>query len=180
MKFKFLFFIICLVALFAFQAKVVMPIVYDIVASDFFLEDSGDEVNRTSSSTLMTNAAFNQCNTYVANDVLSDHTITFPKSPLNAFSLGNYKYVINADIEVTPESPPSVTRRYVCRIKFHNDDENTDASDSENWDILFTEVGREVNGFFLINAIAWAAVAFGGSGAWKKHREAGLIAEAPK
>ncbi len=47
------------------------------------------------------------------------------------------------------------------------------------WDILFTDIGKEVNGFFLINAIAWAAVSFGGSGAWNKHREAGLTAEKP-
>ena len=134
MKFKFLFFIICLVALFAFQAKVVMPIVYDIVASDFFLEDSGDEVNRTSSSTLMTNAAFNQCNTYVANDVLSDHTITFPKSPLNAFSLGNFRYVINADIDIQPADAAVFTRRYVCRIQYDNDD-SSEASNSDSWTI---------------------------------------------
>ena len=48
------------------------------------------------------------------------------------------------------------------------------------WDNLFKNVGREVNGFFLINAIAWIAVAVGGSGAWKKHREKGLNDDVPK
>ncbi len=38
------------------------------------------------------------------------------------------------------------------------------------WDNLFKNVGREVNGFFLVNGIAWIAVAVGGSGAWNKHR----------
>ncbi len=47
----------------------------------------------------------------------------------------------------------------------------------EYWDHLFKQVGKEVNGFFLINAIAWLAVAVGGSGAWEEHRKAGLKAE---
>jgi hypothetical protein len=40
------------------------------------------------------------------------------------------------------------------------------------WDTLFKQVGKEVNGFFLINVIAWLAVAAGGDGAWKGHRAA--------
>jgi len=49
----------------------------------------------------------------------------------------------------------------------------------EFWDHLFKKVGKDVNGFFLINVIAWLAVAVGGSGAWNKHREAGLKANRP-
>ncbi|MFW5443451.1 MAG: DUF1353 domain-containing protein [Methylococcaceae bacterium] len=52
-------------------------------------------------------------------------------------------------------------------------------ADKEVWDTLFKNVGREVNGFFLINGIAWAAVALGGSGAWNEHRKAGLQADKP-
>ncbi len=134
MKFKFLFFVAALVALFAFQAKVVMPIVYDIIASDFFLEDSGDDANRVSASTQMTNAAFNQCNNYIASDVLPDHTLTFPKSPLNAFSLGNFRYVINADIDIQPVDAASFTRRYVCRIQY-DDDDSSEASNPDDWSV---------------------------------------------
>jgi len=39
------------------------------------------------------------------------------------------------------------------------------------WDELFLQVGRDVNGFKLINFVAWLGVALGGSGAWKGHRE---------
>ena len=49
----------------------------------------------------------------------------------------------------------------------------------DSWDILFKNVGKEVNGFFLINAIAWLAVAIGGSEAWNKHRDASLEPENP-
>lgn len=47
------------------------------------------------------------------------------------------------------------------------------------WDKLFLDVGREVNGFELINAIAWLAVAIGGDGAWNGHRQRGAIATKP-
>lgn len=47
------------------------------------------------------------------------------------------------------------------------------------WDNLFKNVGKQVNGFFLINVIAWVAVAVGGSGAWDAHRKAELKAKKP-
>jgi hypothetical protein len=37
-----------------------------------------------------------------------------------------------------------------------------DGAGKDYWDSLFKNVGKEVNGFFLINGIAWIAVAVGG------------------
>ncbi len=48
------------------------------------------------------------------------------------------------------------------------------------WDNLFKQVGKDVNGFFLINIIAWLAVAIAGNGAWNKHRSADLKAKIPE
>jgi hypothetical protein len=135
MNSKMILFFIILIALLAFQAKVIMPILFDIASSDIFLEDSGDEANRLSTNTTMTDTAYNQCNFYIANDLLPEHTFTFPKQPLNAFSLGNYSYVINADFDIIPNDAASFTRRYVCRIKYLNEDDNTGISDFENWSI---------------------------------------------
>ena len=47
------------------------------------------------------------------------------------------------------------------------------------WDKLFEDVGEEVNGFFLINAIASLAVAVSGNSAWNEHREADLKPDTP-
>ncbi len=132
---KFILFVICLVGLFAFQSKVIMPVIYDIAASDFFLEDSGDEKNRMSTSNLLTNSAFDQCNKYIENKLSPDNSITFPDQPLNAFSLGNFQYIINADIEILPPQEAPFSRRYVCRIKFLQEDDNTATSNSENWSV---------------------------------------------
>jgi len=127
--------IVGLVILLAFQAKVVMPIVYDIAASSFFLEDSGDEVNRTSTSNLMTDTAFTQCNTYIANEALPNQSINFSEKPINAFSLGNFRYVINADIEIQPVDAAPIFKRYVCRIAYKNGDDTTGLSEADNWSV---------------------------------------------
>ena len=47
------------------------------------------------------------------------------------------------------------------------------------WDTLFKDTGKEINGFFLINLIAWIAVAAAGSSSWDAHRKAGLKPKPP-
>jgi len=135
MKNKVILFIACLAALLLFQYKLVMPFIYEIAASDLFLEDTGDEVNRQSSETIMTTAAYKQCNAYIANDVLDNTTVKFSDQPINAFSLGSFRYVINADIQIQPANAASFTRRYVCRIKLTNNDENANLAEADNWSI---------------------------------------------
>ncbi|MCK4842705.1 MAG: hypothetical protein KAT04_12615 [Methylococcales bacterium] len=135
MNIKFILFLIGLIALLAFQAKIVMPVVKDIASSDFFMDDSGDEQNRLSVTSLMTNAAHSQCNTYISNELLPDHALSFSKQPLNLFSLGNFQYLVNADLEITPENTASFTRRYACRIKYDEGDDKSGLSDPENWSI---------------------------------------------
>ena len=135
MKNKVFLFVIALIALLLFQAKIIMPFVKDIATSDLFLEDSGDEINRISTQNLMTESAFNRCNTHIATEVLPDTALTFPLQPINAFSLGNFQYVINADIEISPSNAATFTRRYVCRIKYLNGSDNTGVSDADNWSV---------------------------------------------
>ena len=132
---KFFLFIICLIALLTFQIKIVMPFVYDIVASDLFLEDSGDEKSYTSTHSLMTESAFNQCNFYIANELYPDLTFTFQPKPLNAFKLGNFEYVINADVDILPADSAAFIKKYVCRIKYQNKQDTSGLDDIANWSI---------------------------------------------
>ena len=135
MKNKVFLFVACLVLLLVFQAKVVVPFAYDIAASDIFLEDSGDEASRISTNNNMTNEAFEQCNNHIANEILADdYTLIFAKTPANAFSLGSYRYVINADIEIQPTDGASFRRLYVCRIKYSMTDDS-DPSIADNWSV---------------------------------------------
>jgi hypothetical protein len=43
------------------------------------------------------------------------------------------------------------------------------------WDDLFRAVGAQVNGFGVINLIAWFALVAGGGRAWNKHRRPGRL-----
>ena len=134
-KNKVVLFVIGLVALLAFQYKAVMPFLYEIAASDLFLVDSDDKLNRVSSNTAMTDNAFMQCNSYIANELFPEHSFTFPDQPRNAFSLGNYEYLINVDIEILPADAASFTKRYACRIKYDNEENTAGVSDISNWSI---------------------------------------------
>lgn len=47
------------------------------------------------------------------------------------------------------------------------------------WDDLFRDVGMQVNGFAIIDGIAWIGVRLGGFLAWRKHRQENEIPEPP-
>lgn len=124
-----------LVALVLFQHKIVMPYVMDIAASGLFLEDAGDEKHLNSTHTFLTDSAFLQCNNYIADELFPNHTLTFSKSPLNAFSLGGYRYILNADVEILTSDSLPFTKRYSCRIKYLEDDDVNGLSESDSWSV---------------------------------------------
>lgn len=132
-KLKFLLFIVSLVALLVFQSKAVMPFVYDVVSSDLFLEESDDQGSQMKISNDMTHLAFTHCNTYIKGD--SDFSINFPKEPINAWSMGNHQYVVNADIEIIPADGVSFTRRYACHINYTEQDDLSVANNFDNWSV---------------------------------------------
>ena len=47
------------------------------------------------------------------------------------------------------------------------------------WDNLFYEIGRQVNGFWLLDALAWVAVVCGGCFTWRKHLKKRKAGENP-
>ncbi len=135
-RYKVILFVVCLVGLIALQAKVIMPWVYDIAASDLFLEESDDVAELDKSiSTDMTSYAFDQCNLYIANELGTDFSTSFSSKPINAWGLGNYHYVINADIDLTPSDAQSFTRRYVCRIKYNKGNDQSGVTSPDNWTV---------------------------------------------
>jgi hypothetical protein len=133
-KFKIVLFVISLVALLAFQSKLVMPWAEKIAASDLFLEDTGDPGSQIPVSTDMTQFAFNQCNSYVSKELGENFSVTFPKIPLNSWAIGNYEYVINADVDVTTKaSGAAVKQRYACNIRYKNKADKAGVANADNW-----------------------------------------------
>ncbi|MCK5353511.1 MAG: hypothetical protein KAJ63_00215 [Methyloprofundus sp.] len=128
-----LIFIAGLIALILFQNKAIMPLMKEIAASGIFLEDSGDEGSRVATATNMTNYAFIQCNKEVRDEIDSEINITFPTEPLQSWTLGNYKYIVNAEIEMIAADGTSLFRKYACSIQYDEGSDMEGVMDSDNW-----------------------------------------------
>jgi len=133
MKKSSLIFVACIAAILIFQYKAVIPFAQMVATSDLFMEDSGDEGSRYPTSTPMTSYAFMQCNKLIREEVDSDITIMFPADPLQSWPLGNYEYLINADIELSSDSGTSFFKKYACKIKYDNGSDLEGVADADNW-----------------------------------------------
>jgi hypothetical protein len=134
-KYSILIFIAGLATLLLIQSKVIMPFVYKVIQSDLFLVDSKDQGGQSAISTPLTGLAFMHCNNYIKSKLGPDISIAFPEKPINAWSLGNYQYVINAEIDITSPAANTTTKKYVCRINYKNGDNEDGAPDFANWSI---------------------------------------------
>ncbi|MBE0469653.1 MAG: hypothetical protein IBX55_09140 [Methyloprofundus sp.] len=138
MKKKFLtpiLFIAALIGLIMFQKEAVMPFAKKVVSSDLFLVDSEDKGSPFAGSTTMTNYAFMQCNKEIREKIDSETNITFPAQPLQSWSLGNYRYIINAEIELSPPSGAAFFKKYACQIQYEEESNLEAVMDSDNWSV---------------------------------------------
>ena len=129
-------FLSALIGLIMFQKEAVMPLVTDVATSDLFLIDSGDEGSRMAVTTDMTHYAFQQCNIEIRDMIDKDTNISFPNEALQAWGLGNYKYIVNAEIELTEQSGETLTKRYACQIQYEEESNLEGVMDSDNWSIV--------------------------------------------
>ena len=134
-KKKIVVFVACLAVLLALQIKFLLPLMYDIAASDLFLVDSKDEANSMPISNDMTELAFTHCNSHISKTLGSETNASFGNKPINAWSLGNYEYIVNADVEISSKDAATAIHHYVCRIQYNNGDDTSGANDFDNWTI---------------------------------------------
>jgi hypothetical protein len=135
-KYRYLLFIAGLTLLLLSQYKIVMPFIYKVVSSDLFLVDSKDQASPLPISTPLSGIAFMHCNNYIKSELGSDVTVIFPEKPLNAWTFGNYQYLISAEVDVTKNNEGSTTKKYACRITYNNGDDEEGALDFKNWSII--------------------------------------------
>ena len=133
-KFSLLFLILGVGILILLMQKVILPLVYDVVKSDAFLVDSKDQASQLPVSNSMTDLAFMYCNNQIKTELGSDVSVNFPKKPIHVWSLGNYQYIVNAEIDVSGSSNAS-KKKYACRITYENGDNQEGVNDPENWSI---------------------------------------------
>jgi hypothetical protein len=133
-KYSLLYLIIGIAALFLITQKIILPLVYDVIKSDAFLVDTKDLGSPMPVTNSMTDLAFMQCNNYIKTELEPDVTATFSKKPLNSWGLGNYQYVINAEITISGPQSTSASK-YACRITYENGENQEGVMDSENWTV---------------------------------------------
>lgn len=76
------------------------------------------------------------CNNYIKSELGPDVSVAFPEKPINAWTLGNYEYLISAEVTITNNTANTTTKKYACRISYNNGDNDEGALDFENWSIL--------------------------------------------
>lgn len=135
-KSRLLLFLAGLIILLLTQYKVVMPGLYKVVSSDLFLVDSNDQSSQIAISTPLTDLAFKHCNEFIKNDLGSDIKISFADKPVNAWSLGNYQYLVNGDITLTSADSSVSTKKYACRVTYNNGDDQSGINDISNWSLI--------------------------------------------
>ena len=123
------------IAIVVFQRELLIPLAKDAAKSDLFLIDSKDQGSMITQSNEMTQLAFLHCNTYLKADLDPKTTLTLSEKPLNAWSLGNYEYVVSAEADVSNDGAAATKHKYVCRISFKNGDDTSGAKEFENWSL---------------------------------------------
>ena len=135
-KKKIIVFAVALAALLAIQIKFFLPFMYDIAASDLFLVESKDEANAMAISNDMTALAFGHCNNYIKEELGEEKSTSFASQATNAWSLGNYEYIVNADVEISGKDALGAIHHYVCRIQYNNGDDTSGAGSFDNWNVV--------------------------------------------
>ncbi|WP_374090655.1 hypothetical protein [Methylomicrobium lacus] len=135
-KHPFIVLVLGLGVLIALQRTVIMPLVTEVIKSDAFLVDSKDQGSQLPISTELTAIAFNHCNNYIKSELDSDTSVTFADKPIKAWSLGNYQFLINGDIQIADESGKMTTQKYVCRITYDKGDDQEGVLDFDNWTMV--------------------------------------------
>ncbi len=130
-----LIFVACLAGLLALEIKFILPLIYEVAASDLFLVQSKDNASALPISNDMTALAFSHCNNYIKNDLGEEPSVIFAGQPTHVWTLGNYEYIVNADVEITQKDQASAMHHYVCRIQYANGDDVSGALNYDNWSV---------------------------------------------
>jgi hypothetical protein len=135
-KYSLLVLIVGLGLLIFFQNKVIMPLVSDVIKSDAFLVDTKDQGSQLPISTELGDIAFMHCNNYIKSELDSDQAVEFSEKPLKVWSLGNYQFMVNAEITINDKAGGATSQKYLCRITYDDGENQEGAMDFDNWTLV--------------------------------------------
>ncbi|MGR9037873.1 MAG: hypothetical protein ACU83O_15025, partial [Gammaproteobacteria bacterium] len=135
-KYSILVLVVGLGLLIFFQKKVIMPLVNDVIESDAFLVDTKDQGSQLPVSNALTDIAFMHCNNYIKSELGDDFSVTFTDKPLNVWDIGNYQFMVNAEINIGDKNGKASPKKYVCRITYDNGEDQEGVLDFDNWTLV--------------------------------------------
>lgn len=130
-KLRFLGLCAFLVVLYVILVKVIVPFTLKIAKSDLYLDGSDDNGSLLPVNNDLSSLAYQHCNTYITQELHEDLTATFAPKPVNTWDIGSYTFVVNGEIDIQNQEGVSTPKKYVCRIKYDEGDQN----DINNWSI---------------------------------------------
>jgi hypothetical protein len=130
-KFKSIALLLFLIGLYVMLNKLIIPLTFEAAKSDLFLDGSDDNGSRYAVSTPLSEIAFKHCNTYIGKELDEDITPIFQPKPINSWDIGSYTFLVNGEIELRNKEGASSLKKYVCRIKYEEGDQN----DINNWSV---------------------------------------------
>lgn len=133
-KYSFIYLLIGFALLILFSQKVLLPLVYDVVKSDAFLMDTKDQASQYPISNEYTDLAYMHCTTFIKSKLDQNIELSFLDKPLKAWTLGNYHYLINAEVTIKG-SEGAANKKFVCRITYNKGEDKDGAQDLDNWTI---------------------------------------------
>jgi hypothetical protein len=128
---KFIGVIVFLVGLYLILNKVIIPLTFSAAKSDLYLDGSEDNGSQYAVSSPLSEIAYKHCKTYIKNELDDGLTPQFPPQPINAWDIGSYIFLVNGEIEIRNQDGASTLKKYVCRIKFDEGDQNV----FDNWSV---------------------------------------------
>ncbi|MFI3135149.1 MAG: hypothetical protein QX197_00050 [Methylococcaceae bacterium] len=135
-KYKYPLLIGGLIVLGLIQYKGFIPLAYKAAQSDLFLIKNDDQGSLEATTNEHTDIAFKQCNAYIREELDQKLNVTFSDAPINSWGLGNYEYLINADVSISDGTNPPKTQRYACRIQYDKGSDASDLANKDSWSIL--------------------------------------------
>lgn len=135
-KYSIIVLVVGLGLLIFFQKTVIMPLVNDVIESDAFLVDTKDKGSQLPVSNALSDIAFMHCNNFVKSELGEDYSVHFADKPINVWDIGNYQFMVNAEINITDKNGKSSAKKYVCRITYDKGEDQEGALDIDNWTLV--------------------------------------------
>ena len=123
--------LVYVIALYVGHSTLLMPFLEDIASSDFFLDVSENDVDRSQ-------VALIQCKSTIAEELGSADRAYFPAEDFKIWRLSPSRYLVHSQLYENAASDPQTITNFLCKLSFKGGDE----FNRENWEVEPLDIRR--------------------------------------